>query len=261
MRIAVCLSGQPRAIEFAAAGILNYFSQKRTGHIFEFFCHAWNYNTWKLQNLQTEEKEIVDFDWLRNQLDRFSPIYSKINVEESAYQTTKGDRIPYGSLLYSAMIANHLKRKYEIENNFRYDLVYKARYDSVFNPQTIPDPIIESHPRFMFSRHFGRMPLEYNRFNFSDVLYYGDSWSMDIAADLYRYVIQEINDFRRDDDHDCFGPGTLMTDYAYKHSIKLDADPNLEETIYRKEVLGLSPIANYVTIQHMHRSFYTKNAI
>lgn len=260
MRIAVCLSGQPRAIEFASKGLLNYFSNNNSDqHTFDFFCHSWNYNTWKTPELDATPKEVVDFKWLSNQLLKFSSIESKIGVENDAYRFSLGDRLPYGSLLYSAMASNFLKRKYEIRNNFRYDCVYKVRYDSVFNPDTRAKPDWP-FKRNLYAPHYGRMPLEYNRFNFSDVVYYGDSWSMDIASDLYRYVMQEYAELLRDDGANCFGPGTLMTTYAQNLGIELQRDENLEETIYRKEVLGLDPTdrMQYNSIRDMHRSFYTK---
>ena len=35
----------------------------------------------------------------------------------------------FGNMLYSIQQANWFKRKHEIENNFRYDIVIKARFD------------------------------------------------------------------------------------------------------------------------------------
>ncbi len=266
MKIAICLSGQPRSIEFASKSILHHFNNNAGNHTYDFFCHCWDYNTWKLQDITYSENEIVDRIWLRSQLDKFSPrsciINSKAEVELDRYSNGWNNIsiIPYGSLLYSAMISNFLKRDYEHQHNFRYDCVIKLRYDSIFHPETLPVfPAIIPH-RTLYFPHLGRFPLEYNRFNASDCLYYGDSWGMDIASDLYRHLRNKLAMLQNADDYDCFGPGTLMAEYCNNHNIDLIHAVNFPEIIYRREVIGLDPtnLDEFNKIFDMHSSFYTK---
>lgn len=268
MKIAICLSGQPRSIEFASRSILHHFSDGRDGHNYDYFCHAWDYNTWKLQGITYSDNEVVDREWLIGQLNKFNPKSYIINSKEDVGSAREWRyppnvlSVPYGSLLYSAMISNFLKREYEIENNFRYDCVFKVRYDSVFNPAYFPIlPNIMPERTLYFSHNY-RMPLEYNRFNASDCIYYGDSWGMDIASDLFRYVVEILPTLRQEDDIDHFGPGTLMTKYGGNLGIQMLRSADLPEVIYRKEVLGLDPLnqIHFNEIYNMHSSFYTKAA-
>jgi hypothetical protein len=138
------LSGQPRSIEFATPSILRYFSGR--DHEYDFFCHSWNYNTWKLQDGTYTNDEPVDYFWLNNQLDRFRPKAKIIETKEELYKAYRPHTdVHYGSLLYSLMYSNHLKRLYEIQNNFRYDCVLKCRYDSVFDPKSSFANVLKSN--------------------------------------------------------------------------------------------------------------------
>lgn len=266
MRIAICLSGQPRSIEFASKSILQHFNNSAGNHTYDFFCHCWDYNTWKLQNLTFSKDEVVDRIWLQYQLDKFSPksyiIDSKNEVEVDRFPGGWNNvvTVPYGSLLYSAMISNYLKRDYERQHNFRYDCVIKLRYDSVFRPEPLPAFPEIIPQRTLYFPHCGRFPLEYTRFNATDCLYYGDSWGMDMASDLYRYLRNRLDMLRKYDDYDCFGPGTLMTEYCNNHNIEIKQATNWPEIIYRREVMGLDPtnLDEFNKIFDMHSSFYTK---
>ncbi len=256
MKIAICLSGQPRSIEFAAASILDHFKDGRDGHTYDFFCHVWDFNTWKLQDISWTEPESVDHSWLEIQLQKFNPKSFIIGSAGDADKSHPGRFIPYHSLLYSTMMSNYLKRKYEFENKFKYDCVFKVRYDSVFVPGYYPDLPRTMPERTLYFPHLGRMDLEYRRFNSSDCLYYGDNWGMDIASDLFRHF-EIISNFK-EDDCEKLGPGTTMTRYLQSMHFHLIKATDLPEIIYRKESLGLNPLdsVEFGSIQSMHRSFY-----
>lgn len=259
MKIAVCLSGQPRSIEYALKSTLSYFSEGKSGYQIDFFCHVWDYNTWKLVNLEIAAPEVVPHDWLKDKISKFSPKAYVIGSAGDELPTNKDLGIYYLSMLYSAMRSNFLKREYEDLHNFKYDCVFKIRYDFVFPNNmhlSINHPIPE---RSLFFPHCDRMPLEYNRINASDCLYYGDSWGMDIASDLYRYTLQKKSELHRADDFDRTGPGTLMSNYLNNKSVLITRSPlGIQETLYRKEVLGHDPTSalGYNTIVDMHNRFY-----
>ena len=147
MKIAICLSGQPRTIDYSAPNILQYFSGE---HEYDFFCHAWNYNTYKRKKsnpapgehpVYWDEDTLVDTAWIEEKINSYKP--KKFAVESVhalnpllARLTGHRMRFPWDSLTYSIMCANNLKKQYEIENNFRYDFVVRSRYDMIFNPNT-----------------------------------------------------------------------------------------------------------------------------
>jgi hypothetical protein len=256
LKIAICLSGQPRSIEFAAKSILKYYSNGE--HEYDFFCHVWDYNVWKLQNIGYSDVEPVDRMWLTDKLSVYNPKKFLIESAEDLNKINGPKHIPYGSLTYSYMMANHLKRLYEFENNFRYDYVVKARYDNVFLPSTpiFPETVEQ---RSLFFPHLGRIPFEYNKLNPSDCIFFGDSWGMDIAADFYRYLRKLAYTPFRIDDPNITGPGTTMFEYATSYNIHLRAThTNVQEIFYRKEALGLDSINDINEIHKIHASFYTQ---
>lgn len=272
MRIAVCLSGQPRTIDKATPNILNYFSGH---HEFDFFCQSWNYNTYKRkksdpapeeQPVYWEGDEQVDEEWLREQLMAFKPkklaIQGKDQLKEPFF---------WGSLLYSFMYANHMKRMYEIENNFRYDCVVKSRYDLIFPPDkkffegdfkfTSPfdrkshfDNKIETNYLEIFTTHNERMRYEYNRVNTSDCFFYGTSSSMDIIADLYRYAYRKQRTLRADD-WEMIGPGVYINDLAVSLNMRTH-HTTYDEVFYRKESLPLDSMQDFQKIREISIGFF-----
>lgn len=255
MKIAICLSGQPRSIEYTTNSILNHFSGD--GHQYDFFCHVWNYNTWKLINVYPSPPEPVNILWLADKISAFNPKAFKIGGARELAKVLNGFDVPYASLAYSLMVANHLKRKYELENNFRYDYVVKARFDNVFIPDThlrFPEKIED---RKIYYPHLGRIPYEYNRLNPSDCIFVGDSWGMDICTDYFRYLFHLGKLPVRLDNVNATGPGTTMYEYATARGVNLCSEHiGLQEVFYRKEAIGLDSITQYQQVADIHCSFY-----
>lgn len=253
MKIAICLSGQPRSINFAYKSILNYFSGN---YEVDYFCHSWNYNTWKLQKLNYSGVENIPYHWIEEQLLHFNPKAYLIETKNELIKAG-GENVPYGSLTYSAMMANHLKKMYEYKNNFRYDYVVKARFDSVFYPQLKFQPAVDIDHRFVFVPHLGRIGCEFNRLNASDCIYYGDSWGMDIMGDFFRYLRSMKGHFGSPDNPDVVGPGSTAFLYATELNTHVMRTPHqLPEIFYRKEALGLDVFNDFDKILEIHSSFY-----
>ena len=108
-KVAICISGQLRT------GILGHDVFRRFfGSLdnYDIFYHTWTLEpdvSLKLQSLYSPMKFIEE---------------PSIDVDEVGN---------FGSMLYSIMMANELKKQHEIENNFRYDLVIKTRFDLIFH--------------------------------------------------------------------------------------------------------------------------------
>lgn len=272
MKIAVCLSGQPRTIEHAIPNILSYFSGN---HTYDFFCQSWDYNTYKRLNkdvaeheqpIYWDQEEKVDTNWIINQLLRLSPKKIAIQGKHQLKEPMHWD-----SLLYSFMYANHMKRMYEIENDFRYDCVVKTRYDLIFRPGdrflegefkfTYPhdrksrfDGKIETNYLEVFTTHNNRMRYEFNRVNTSDCFFYGTSSAMDIITDVYRYRYRKERVLRADD-WDPIGPGVAINDMAVELGMRTH-HTSYEETFYRKECLPLDSIDDYHKIREISMEFF-----
>jgi hypothetical protein len=82
------------------------------------------------------------------------------------------------------------------------------------------------------------MPLEYNRFNASDCLFFGDSYGVDIACDIFRKVRANSHTIKIDDAI-ALGPGTMMSRYANLLEIDLIKAENFSEIMYRKGGIGI----------------------
>ena len=260
MRIAICLSGQPRTIEFAAPNVIQYFSGE---HEYDFFCHSWDYDTYKRKrdDAPADEQPIywdvdsnVDINWLTEKINVFKP--KKYIIDSSAVIGTK---FSWASLTYSLMMANNLKKQYEIENNFRYDCVVRSRYDLIFDPtgRFYVDPIVnKSQYLDILCLHSARMSYEFNRQNVSDEFFYGSSTAMDLISELHRKIKKHIV---RQDDYDLIGPGAFMSDFAEERNLRITPEVNNgHTTVFRPEVSNLDPLTSfgYHQIHYYASTFY-----
>lgn len=262
MKIAVCLSGQPRTIKYAVPSILNFFSE---GYEYDFFCHAWNYNTYKRRNdnalpgvqpVYWDNDEIVENDELTESISLLHPkkfaIHGKnrLNINEN---------FPWYSLFYSVMYANHLKKQFEIENNFRYDFVIRTRFDLIYFPlRKFKLTTLANKDNYLdiFCLHTNRIDYEYNRINSSDTFYYGSSLAMDIASDIYRYLFYKSK-IRRLDDNECLGPGANLSNFADTNNLRFNPlHGEIFESVFRPEVTHLDPLTDFETIKDFNDSFY-----
>lgn len=251
-RIAICLSGQPRSIEFSKKSIIDHF--KNTHQVqYDFFCHSWDYNTWKLKHVYRSPKELLNHEWLENQLQSFNPKDLLIQSEDDYNKICDGKYLNYGSLFFSMFQANLLKIKYELANNFRYDIVAKIRYDQIFEPFSTQfwDKIDN---RLIYFSYIARMNSEYDRVNTSDCTFFGDSWGMDIASDFFFKTLQAGTP--RQDDFICAGPGTSLSKYLSDMNVSYARATKLTEIFYRREVLGKDVVVDFEEIENMHISFY-----
>lgn len=259
MKIAVCLSGQPRTIEYTAENIKLYFSE----HEVDYFCHTWNYNTYKRkkedsavneQPVYWENDTVEDSTQIRSNISKLNPKHLVISDKRELTQI-----LPWSSLFYSCMMANHYKKMYEYQNNFRYDLVFRARFDTVFNPSSR----FIVHPEFdkdnyldIYGLFKSREASEFNRINVSDYLFYGSSTAMDLIADVFKYIYRKPS--IKLDDCTALGPGTTISEICNKLNIYFKELNKyyIDNSIYRKEMIPLNPMTEYEKIRSFNQSFY-----
>lgn len=216
-KIAVCLSAQARTWRTASASCLDYFNLPE--HDVKFFGHTWDLNTWRKNNRSPYENEYLDIDNLRKELmhaygfshlhvDRFDDLskilsearhdeistpvnYAEMNSLEFGMSLSRP--VGWTPMMYSAMVSNHLKQKYEIENNITFDIVVKTRFDLCHEPGTN-----FSHQLFKISNQNTSKTLFCNSRSFNyewglsaidDTFYYGTSDVMDIVDSFYNSYI------------------------------------------------------------------------
>lgn len=172
----------------------------------------------------------------------------------------------WGNMLYSMMMANELKKKYEIENDFRYDLVIKTRFDLIFwreckffyykiLPRTI----------YCSGGNNGINHTDYENHGIEDLIFWGDSESMDIATNVYmyyKYVALVANEqfrhnFKFDPKDYYFSAGNLIYSRVIKQNIAVYkyVNPNIGETPWREDCSNLDPFEDYARIRQRYQKF------
>jgi hypothetical protein len=124
-------------------------------------------------------------------------------------------------LFYSLAQSIKLKREYEIENDFEYDLVIKTRPDVVFDPMYFFSWEPLEH-NVLFTTQGGIMEHEFYMYNANDMVFYGTSYTMDLMMSMYFYR-QKVLEGRELFDRKLFvgpvGPGVLMQEYFREYGI------------------------------------------
>lgn len=196
MRVAVCLSGQPRT--WRKAG--RFWEHLFKGATYDVFFHLWDFNTqsashFTIPNKETiskvEQEEIVrlyspkDHRFEGSDVDPSQMLYDRTQRRIHPFShEDEGDPLLYRhcSQFYSMEYVAMLKREYEIENNFEYDVCIKARPDLLFSADDrLPLPLRNTahiiHSRF---------EPNHNEFRMGDIFFYSNSITFDKIAMFYR---------------------------------------------------------------------------
>lgn len=237
-KIAVCISGQLRSGIQGIEVFRKFFSTLGNYDVF--------YHTWTL-----------DKDTSNKVQELYSPV--QFLEEPPADIVEVGN---FGNMLYSIMMANELKKRYEIENNFRYDLVIKTRFDLIFHPTALfpTTPIL---PRTIYSTggNTGINNTDYEHHGISDLIFWGDSQSMDIATNTFRYykytaLYNDIflkHGIKMDVSDYYLSPGTLIYQKTIEQNIAhIRWVPGINEIPWRNNALHLNPFTDYDKIRDIY---------
>jgi len=180
MKIAVCISGQPRNIDRGILNILNFFKFD-----FDVFSHAWWSKDAYKNEFEETKSDMVDNSWI-------SKMYQNLDVKKILIENQINFNVPeilekrklkftnafnVCSGLYSIHKCNELKKSYEIENNFKYDFVIRTRYDF-----GLSEPIYIEN----FDKNIIYAPSDNSHaYGFNDQFAIGSSENIDIYSDVY----------------------------------------------------------------------------
>jgi hypothetical protein len=263
IRVAVCFSGQIRDWKLASKNILTYFSPaKDSGISVDYFIHTWDTNTWRFP--KTDIHTYIDEK--HNDISELVDTYKPVSYHMSEYHLDEW-KLTWDPLFYSFEYSIMLKRQYELENNFVYDIVIKARPDTVYNPTK----------RFPFYHHvvdgscytaseIARFSAEFNTQCFDDVMFFGNSKTMDVLSGLYKYYDLKHRDNRNSEitvkqlninTELHLGPGTLLYRYAVSHNIHPDSY-KIDYAIVRSTMQGkgLDSVEDYDKIKKIWMDWY-----
>ena len=210
MKIALCISGQPRNVY---RGIENILQNMKFD--FDVFAHAWwdrksHEITFKKRLWNGVDDEVSDFvqnDWVSKMYDNFD--VKKIVLEEQKQfdippilekrklKFTNTFNVCSG--LYGVYKCNQLKKDYELENNFKYDWVVRTRYDFGLSEFLNIDN---------FDNNFIYAPSDNSHnYGFNDQFAIGSSFDMDVYSNAFLEIKQTL---------ESHNPGIYTTHYCDK---------------------------------------------
>lgn len=188
MRVALCISGQPRTWEKCYQ---NWFDNIMPGVEKDVFFHLWDYNSlpsiinttpgappnYNKPISEDEKTRIVNT--LQPKKYKFDNKVIPNRSDEPSFRNEFVNK-PLGwwcrSQFYSLWYAAQLKRQYELENNFDYDIVFRIRTDLFFLEQVVmPDRVQYNN---IYSTNNGWME-ETESFLIGDTFYIADSYTYD----------------------------------------------------------------------------------
>jgi len=192
VRIALCLSGQPRTWKRAFPSWVD--NLYHLGDV-DIFYHMWNYNTHPSFTSGLLKKQLVET--IVND-DEFSEINKlllpkKYEIQPKQEFSTATVTHPIARWtrpqFYGIKRAAALKREYEIDNKFEYDVVCRLRTDLVFDHLVHMDHDIRPNTMYTCMNQYD---VEFGAFRVGDIFYYSDSYTYDQAANYY-YALDYID--------------------------------------------------------------------
>ncbi len=204
MKVALCISGQPRYFDIAFPYIKKNIIEKNDCDV---FLHCWfdsskvnqpyDSASWNIGNA-----DIIKKDTPKRLLELYEPIYFKIepqkfdlfpsNRTEKDYPLTQGENIALAnfSMFYSMMQAATLCHAYEgVYGN--YDVIIRCRFDLAI----MDELILEKYEIHNQSNEICYADLCRNKLVMSDWLFWGSSKQMRYMMNVYnlldRYVMDE----------------------------------------------------------------------
>lgn len=200
-RIAVCISGEMR--NFDNPIIIDSYNKFVAIHNPDVFISTWNHNGYSMNHnyIDPNDNKITD-NFILNSIKSNYPNIISVNVEnyniwlDSINPINKqqifSNNYDYRTVnsyaqIYKICDSINLKSKYELENDFKYDIVIRIRPDSLFVNHF--DLNIDSDT--IYNINFGNA---YYPNRIYDILFYGDSSSMDLLSKCFINYINLLHD-------------------------------------------------------------------
>jgi ribosomal protein S17E len=204
LKIAICMSGQLRTWDKCYQNVFKIIKKlKRNDTDIHFFCHTWDFESNSSPIMvNTGKDEIIphDTDTLNKVLSTYKPkdhLFENYEKNKQVVESIKKEGYRYknktpitwsSQQFYSLMRAAEMKRKYEIDNGFDYDVCIRLRYDQ-YIPENEIDYIISMilnvKPNTVLTMH--NRPHETYPFTiYGDVFWICNSLTYDKISSFYR---------------------------------------------------------------------------
>jgi hypothetical protein len=236
MKVALCLSGQIRNWKNSFDSINKQVIEKYNCDV---FIHTWDaignsVPHGVMSNFKFEHnKEKIDKEIIEN----YKP--KKIKVDNTDYDffinKTPTTRF-YNTIMmwYSIYHSNNLKKEYEFERNFLYDVTIRARFDTYFehfeidtvNPNTIYLPPNENINNPFTTSMKNMLSKQGPSYMPNDQLAYGDTPSMDYYCSIYSIINKNLNTYVNH-------PEGLLSEHLWSKN-KTNISPDINHNIKMK---------------------------
>jgi hypothetical protein len=248
-KIAVCIGGQIRTAIQAFKSFESFFSDESI----DVFIHTWD----------IDDAEIID-----EVIKLYKPVAIQID------KSPNYERLDFDLMFKTIFLSNQLKRNYEIDNDFRYDVVVKYRFDLIFSKEEkFPKTKIEEKKLYVSKIDGPKMNTDYEQCGIHDLFFWGDSHTMDIICLTYKIRVLYYGNIRKKyfEKSEYIGESTLsesmispdhsLFKQAYRYGLVLQPILNsnggiLNNTLFRNEVSHLDPFDNFKEIEYFYHNQY-----
>lgn len=140
MKVAICLSGLTRCLHYSWP-IIYFNLLKNFKNSFDVFIHTWDIDHGGMRDYFTMNS--VPYEDKKKYIEE--NISPKKYLIESQFDFIKSRTIRLSTCMcYSLYTSNQLKKEYELENNFKYDLVIRSRMDVIYDSPMLDYEIYDS---------------------------------------------------------------------------------------------------------------------
>jgi len=200
MRIALCLSGQPRGLPLS----LELLRKGLDVDNMDVFLHAWYDSSTVGQSYDSAQihqqgrvgivhPQTEEFLLGLNPKDYILEPQKEFRFAKEFKQLPEANQEKMASIFYSIYTANMLKRKYEMLNSFKYDLVVRARYDLLYEEKIdvtkytqLAKTMIITSEKFQGTRN--KSDFIHGGYTLTDIFAFSSSENMDVFCDTYPHM-------------------------------------------------------------------------
>lgn len=171
MKVALCLSGQPRMFRKAHEYVKEHLLDK---YDVDVFAHSWNTNV----------NDVMSACHLYHSYGPcITPPLNPDGLTEYPDIDPKWPAKNVISMFYSVFKANEQKREHELREGFRYDVVVKSRFDFALN--IVPDFNKMEQGKVYVPNDYIKGHIKPNGIICNDQFAYGDSKTMDSYSNTF----------------------------------------------------------------------------
>jgi hypothetical protein len=200
MKIALCLSGQPRGLPLS----LELLRKGLDVDNMDVFLHAWYDPSMIGQQYDSAQVHQQGRVGLVHPLTK--ELLLELNPKDYLFEPQKefafarefrqlpeANQEKMASIFYSIYTANMLKKKYELLNGFKYDLVVRARYDLFYEERIdvtkyaqLAKTMIITSEKFQGMRN--KPDFTHGGYTLTDIFAFSSSENMDVFCDTYPHM-------------------------------------------------------------------------